>query len=484
VVRQSRGDLLLTGGDLYLYSKGVWRLAGSSEEQWLKVLIQQGADALGAGTKLSAINAAWKRLTEHPPLYRANVEWDPGSLVAVANGTLDLRTRSLSEWKTEHFLRRKLDVAYDPSRAAPGLIAFLDSLFTDRDQRTRAHIIGLLQEFCGASLAIRLLKREQRRALILIGPSRTGKTELARLISRLVGNPIASPSVAQLAERFGPSSLYGAAAWIRDDAINEGDKLDPQRFKTIVTGEAIELDRKQRDYVRVELDIPVVLTANSLPVSRDASDAVFNRCLVVDMTNVITEEAAQVARQKTGLPNDVRWFTDWLFDQENSGILNWALDGLTSLLRRGRFDIPEPVAASIQGFKDSTTPVAEWARTMLVRSEANKIERGDLLCAFQGWWRHETGDDVRLLGARWLFPKLRTACPWMLEIRTEGVRCFGGIALTEEGLKFWKAQNDDAQRGGRGAKGTAASANFVNQFWNGKHGTDFDSSEPDRAPQF
>src|SRR6202011_3381728 len=98
------------------------------------------------------------------------------------------------------------------------------------------------------------------------------------------------PSVNQLAERFGPASLYGASAWIRDDAINEGDKLDQQRFKTIVTGEAIELDRMQRDYVRVELDIPVVLTANSLPVSRDASDAVFNRCLIVDMTKVIGEE--------------------------------------------------------------------------------------------------------------------------------------------------------------------------------------------------
>jgi hypothetical protein len=184
------------------------------------------------------------------------------------------------------------------------------------------------------------------------------------------------------------------------------------------------------------------------------------------------------------LPNDVRWFADWLFDQESSGILNWALDGLTRLLRRGRFDIPEPVAASIQSFKDSTTPVAEWARIMLVRSEASKIERSDLLCAFQGWWRHETGEDGRLLGARWLFPKLRSACPWITEMKTEGVRYVGGIALTEEGLKFWKSQNDDALRGGRGAKGTASSPIAVNQFWNGGQSTDVDTSLPDRAPRF
>jgi len=274
--------------------------------------------------------------------------------------------------------------------------------------------------------------------------------------------------VNQLTERFGPASLYGASAWITDDAINEGDKLDPQRFKTIVTGEAIELDRKQRDCVRVELDIPVVLTANSLPSARDSSDAVFNRCLIIEMANVISEETAELSKQQAGLANDVRWFADWLFDQENSGILNWALEGLERLLNRGRFEIPAPVAASIQGFKDSSTPVGEWTRTMLIRSQATKIERGDLLCAFHGWWRQEMGDDVRLLGGRWLFPKFRVACPWAVEIKINGVRFFGGVALVAEGLKLWSNQNDSANRGGRGAKGTAPSTNDVNRLWDGK----------------
>jgi hypothetical protein len=273
----------------------------------------------------------------------------------------------------------------------------------------------------------------------------------------------------------------GASAWISDDAINEGDKLDPQRFKTIVTGEAIELDRKQRDGVRVELDIPVVLTANSLPGARDSSDAVFNRCLVVDMLNVISEEAAELSKQQAGLPNDVRWFADWLFERESSGILNGALDGLERLLRRGRFEIPGPVAASIQGFKDSTMPVGEWARTTLVRSQATKIERGDLLCAFQGWWRQEMGDDVRHLGGRWLFPKFRVACPWAAEIKIRGVRFYGGVALVAEGLKLWSYQNDSASRGGRGAKGTVQSDDFVNKLWDRKLGDDENKPEVDQC---
>src|ERR1700730_12267702 len=119
VVRQSGGDLLLTNGELYSYRQGVWRPISSIQEPRMKVLIQQAADALGAGTMLGTVNAAWKRLMEHPPLYRENVEWDPGSLVAVANGTLNLRARRLSDWKPEYYLRRELNIAYDPSKAAP-----------------------------------------------------------------------------------------------------------------------------------------------------------------------------------------------------------------------------------------------------------------------------------------------------------------------------------------------------------------------------
>src|SRR5262249_40970887 len=160
--------------------------------------------------------------------------------------------------------------------------------------------------------------------------------------------------------------------------------LDPQRFKTIVTGEAIDIERKNHPAVRVELAIPVVLTANSLPGARDTSDAIFNRSLVVDMSNVISEHAAVENRRKLGVPAGV-WLADFLFDREAAGILNWALEGLARLLKRGEFDIPKPVADSIQRFKDETNSVAEWARTVLVQSPATKIDRADLLCAFHGW---------------------------------------------------------------------------------------------------
>jgi P4 family phage/plasmid primase-like protien len=462
-VRDAGGDLLLTDGDLYVYKDGTWRIATGADEQWLRCLIQQGCEALGEGAKLGVVGAAWKRLTEHPDLYRASVPWDRRELVAVANGVLDLRTQKFSEWNPTHYLRRKLGVPYDPPQGCPQFLEFMGSLFADNSNGQ--DIIALLQEFFGAALSIALLNREHRRALMLKGPSRTGKTELARIIRLLVGEPTASPAVRETGERFGLQTFAGACAWIRDDAVNEGDRINPERFKTIVTGEPIDIERKNRLALRqVRLDIPVILTANSLPTSRDSSDAIFNRCLVVEMTNVISEGAAVEARRRRGIQTGDTIGT-WIFKQEGPGILNWALDGLARLLRRGQFDIPPQVAAAIQTFRDDSNPVAEWARTMLVQSDASKVERADLLCAFHGWWREEMGDDVRLLAGRWFVPRLRAACPWIGTTYTHGARFFTGVKLNQEGLKFWQRQSADAAQRGHGSRGAASSADCVNKTW-------------------
>ena len=467
-VRQAGNDLLLTGGELHVYGEGIWMVANAAWEQRLRVLLQEGAEALGEGGDVKLLSAAWRRLLEHPGLYFERVNWDPVGKIAVANGVLDLRSKEFTSWSPQYFLRRKRLVAYDPVAKAPQVDEFLARLFQDRDAKTAAALIGLLQEFAGAALCVQLLHREQRRALFPVGPSRTGKSELARLYARLIGPPIASPSVGQIGERFGLACFFDATAWIRDDAVNEGDRLDPQRFKTIVTGEAIDIERKNRAAVRVELTIPVVLTANSLPASRDASDAVFNRSLVVDLTQVFDEQAAINVRRRLGVPPGTKWLADFLFDREGPGVLNWALAGLARLLKRGAFDIPEIVDAAIQRFKDESNPVAEFSRTMLEQAADTKVDRADMLCAFHGWFREEAGDDSKLHGARWLVPKLRTACPWAVLRKMKGKRYFCGVKLTDEALKYWLEQASAAQQSGHGSKGASSMAKEVNQDWTQK----------------
>src|SRR5262249_29870083 len=89
-IRRDGGDLLLTEGELHFYRDGLWSPADDALEQRLRVLIQQGADALHeADTRI--LSAAWKRLMEHPALYRAHVDWDAAGKVGLTNG-VDWRT--------------------------------------------------------------------------------------------------------------------------------------------------------------------------------------------------------------------------------------------------------------------------------------------------------------------------------------------------------------------------------------------------------
>ena len=88
-----------------------------------------------------------------------------------------------------------------------------------------------------------------------------------------------------------------------------------------------------------------------------------------------------------------------------------------------------------------------------------KIDRKDLVCAYNGWWSEEKSEKDQLRTGRWLVPKLRDVCPWVRHLMIDGVRYVGGIALTDDGLAFWERQNG----ADKGPRGKAKTAKLVNQ---------------------
>lgn len=481
-IRDGGHDVLLSEGDVWIYGAGVWTVMTPGDEQWIRTLIQQGCDVLGHSGDTKAANAAWKRLIEHPDLFRRKVEWDQGDMIALAGRMLNLRTRETSPHDSSHHCRKKVGFDYDPSTNCQKWQSFLAKCFADRPEIAGV-MSGLIQEWFGSAMATGVLAREQRKALFLFGGTRTGKTQIATMARRMIGEPVAAPSIKDVGETFGRQMLYSARAWIRDDAINEGDGLDPAIFKTIVTGEPVEVKIKNHAGATHSFDIPILLTTNAMPRARDASDAIYNRSLVIDMRNEISEAEAEVERRRLGFDDEVS-LGEALASEEGAGILVWALDGLDRLRARGRFEIPENVRTAVMRFKESNNPTSEFVRVALEASPHSKVERSDLLCAYHTWSREEFGDEAKATGYRILKTRLE-GLPWNLdfEVKTGGTRFVGGLRLSDEGLTLW-----DMGRGGdtlrNGSKGSSMTKNDVNKGWNHKVECFDRRVEEDRETQF
>src|SRR6185436_12677176 len=85
-LRQDGQDIMLAEGGIWIYQEGFWRTMSPADEQRLRTVVQQGFEDLGEAAKGNTLTLAWKRLTEHPRLYKDKVPWSAGGLIVCRNG--------------------------------------------------------------------------------------------------------------------------------------------------------------------------------------------------------------------------------------------------------------------------------------------------------------------------------------------------------------------------------------------------------------
>lgn len=270
---------------------------------------------------------------------------DPNEIAVCANGLLHLQTMRLTPATPRYFSTSALGVCYSPDSPEPKLWkAFLKQLWLDDPQS-----IETLQEFIGYLLTP---DTRQQKILGLIGKSRSGKGTIARVKSSLLGTGnIVSPTLAQFGNNFGLTPLVGKSAAIIQDARLSG-KTDVaqvvERLLSISGEDEQTIDRKFREAWTGKLSTRIVLVSNELPRLTDASDALANRMLILELAQSF------LGREDTELTDKLK--------AELPGILLWAIDGWKRLRARGRFVQPESSKDAIDDMMDLASPVGAWVR--------------------------------------------------------------------------------------------------------------------------
>jgi putative DNA primase/helicase len=408
--------------------------------------VANAIEALKAVTHLSAnvFAPAW---LDRSGVGQEDRPIDARAVVAVANGLLHLPTRTLYEHTPTFFSQYALPFDFDPNAPAPERwLRFMDELWGDDVEsiETLAEVMGYV---LGGGTS-------QQKIVMLIGPKRSGKGTIARVLIGLLGaHNHAAPTLSSLTINFGLQPLIGKPLAVISDARlgTRADNLTAvERLLSISGEDTITVDRKNRDPWTGRLPTRFVILTNELPRFTDSSGALASRFILL----VLTESF--FGRENPRL-------TDELLE-EAPGIFNWALEGLDRLNARGYFIQPESAREAMSHLEDLASPVGAFVRECCEVGVGFEMDKDELFAAWRTWCENE---GILRPGTKALFvrnlraavPGLRPSRPREGEIRRHTLR---GIELRPQwvGPGSIPDQSGPAQDGSGSGPGSGQGSDF------------------------
>ncbi|MCC5870456.1 MAG: bifunctional DNA primase/polymerase [Gammaproteobacteria bacterium] len=390
----------------YVYNKGTKQLELLAFES-NPTTVNQALETIRHYTHLdvTVTPPAWLEDEHHRPA--------PHELLPCRSLNLHIPSGQTLDATPALFTTNALDFDYAPEAPAPiRWLRFLDQLWPDDPQS-----LALLQEWFGYCLTP---DTRQQKMLLIVGPRRSGKGTIGRVLSQLVGpGNVCGPTTTSLAGTFGLQPLIGKSLAVVSDARFHGDNILTviERILCISGEDTLTIDRKHLGSVTMKLPTRFVFFTNELPRLTDASGALAGRFLTLRLTRSFYGQ------------EDMR-LTDKLLS-ERPGILKWALEGWTRLRERGHFVQPDSVRDAICELEDLASPVGAFVRDCCVVGAGKRISIDDLYRAWRQWCQNDgrsTATTKQTFGR-----DLATVVPGLRSRMGSGnLRFYEGIGLLRE----------------------------------------------------
>jgi putative DNA primase/helicase len=271
----------------------------------------------------------------------------------------------------QFFTTSALDFDPDPSSPPPmDWLGFLHQLF-DGD----IEALDLLQEWFGYCL---ICDTSQQKMLLIVGPRRSGKGTIARVLTRLVGTAnVCGPTTSSLAGAFGLQPLLGKSLAIVSDARFHGENIQTviERLLCISGEDTLTVDRKHLTSVTLKLPTRFMFLSNELPRLTDASGALAGRFVILRPTQSFfgKEDLKLTPKLLAELP----------------GILHWAIEGWHRLRERGHFQMPQSVADAVLDMEDLASPVGAFVRDECIVGAGQRVWMDELYDVWKRWCERE-----------------------------------------------------------------------------------------------
>jgi P4 family phage/plasmid primase-like protien len=412
---------------LYVYKpdSGVYEDTGESE---IRQRARTGLEGAFARQEVS-------ELTEHiraAKTFETDEFGGPEWHICVDNGVLRIDPDGKAELVNhshEHLFLNKAGTRYDPDADCPRWKQYLQETVKSETHRKK------LQEYAG--YALHHWGLPEHKALFLVGPQASGKSTFADTIRALLGGAdnVASMAPQQMTSRFGTAELFGAWANIRND-IPPDTIEETGTFKEIVAGDPIKAENKGKPLFHFRPTAKHIFSANQLPDAEEDDGAFYRRVLLVPFPTTIPRE-----QRDKSLDSKLR--------DELPGILNWALEGLSRLLRQDGFTGDLSVHETAETWDKWGNTVDRFAKACLETStDATPKPKADV---YQVYQRFCDAESFPAETQRQLTRRLKTEHGIQdghATVDGRQQRCFLNVSYTSKGEQYRDTGTDDTSGAG------------------------------------
>lgn len=355
-------QFIFSGELLHVYRDGVFVANG---ERFVR---QECRKKLGDAAQVHRLNEVIAHISDMTFVETTELNTKQ-NLINLQNGMYDWIEGKVLSHNPDYLSTIRIPVEYDSQATCPTVDYFFDSTLPK-------DCIPIAEELFGYAL-IPYVRFEK--AFMFTGTGANGKSTFLTLLESFIGADNVSKVPLQDFDenRFKRAELFGKLVNLFADLDARALKSSSY-FKTIVSGDAIDAERKHRDPFFFRPFSRLAYSANQLPYSYDKSFAYYRRWVIIPFQNMfIGKQDDKSLKYKLAQPNEL------------SGLLNRALGGLNRLFENQDFSDSATVKDALEDYKKQNDTVAAFVADCCEFGEGFEIERTKVYDAYTTYCQNE-----------------------------------------------------------------------------------------------
>lgn len=434
-VRRVGEDVLYTRGQLWRCRQGLWKaLTPAEERSWVEREVEKGCRLLRITSTSKIISETRQWVQRNPDLYEEDVEWDSHKQIATRSGLVHPITGKLTPIDPSHRVTRWIDCDFDGGAACPRWLTMLEAVWPDPEDR------GLFQEVLGTAL-VDDRPRSLRRAVVLYGPSGTGKSNLLRVAAGLLSAESNTTSFDTLENPHGLVAFLKPNPWVLHEAFDQAKWHFSASVKGLLSADPVHANIKNGPIVEHRFRQGIFWGTNSPPQFREASRAMESRLVIIGCHEVFDPDApvgvAVEARARGYSSPD-----ELILGEEKAGLLNWAIQGLQRAWKRGFFLVPEASREAVHQMRLDSNLAAGFVEDCVEFDPDSMVATPDFCGALVAWWQENRGAQGHPPSNDLIGRAVASLGEQRIGIGRDTFsntrRHYIGVRLNEAGLDFWQ----------------------------------------------